>query len=78
MLCHRFGSLPVVRVALTVCSLEAALEKGHRVLATVRTSGHLIDIATQYGESVRTVSLDVTNEAQVKDAVDAAIDTFGA
>jgi NAD(P)-dependent dehydrogenase (short-subunit alcohol dehydrogenase family) len=56
---------------------EAALEAGHRVLATARNSGQLIDIAAKYGESVRTVSLDVTNEAQAKDAVAAAIEAFG-
>lgn len=56
---------------------EAALEAGHRVVATARNSEHLIDIARKFGERVRTVSLDVTNEAQAKDAVDAAIDTFG-
>jgi NAD(P)-dependent dehydrogenase (short-subunit alcohol dehydrogenase family) len=56
---------------------EAALEAGHRVVATARNSGQLIDIANNYSESVRTVSLDVTNEAQAKEAVDAAIETFG-
>jgi len=56
---------------------EAALEAGHRVVATARNSEHLVDIARTFGESVRTVSLDVTNEAQAKYAVDAAIETFG-
>jgi NAD(P)-dependent dehydrogenase (short-subunit alcohol dehydrogenase family) len=56
---------------------EAALEAGHRVVATARHSEHLIDIARKFSESVRTVSLDVTNEAQAKYAVDAAIETFG-
>jgi NAD(P)-dependent dehydrogenase (short-subunit alcohol dehydrogenase family) len=56
---------------------EAALEAGHRVVATARNSEHLIDIAHKFGKSVRTVSLDVTNEAQAKYAVDAAIETFG-
>ncbi len=56
---------------------EAALEAGHRVVATARNSEQLIDIAHKFGESVRTVSLDVTNEAQAKYAVDAAIETFG-
>ena len=56
---------------------EAALSAGHRVVATARNSEHLIDIAGKFGESVRTVSLDVTNEAQAKRAVDAAIETFG-
>jgi len=56
---------------------EAALEAGHRVVATARNSEHLVDIARTFGESVRTVSLDVANEAQAKYAVDAAIETFG-
>src|SRR5437764_2936844 len=56
---------------------EAALEAGHRVVATARNSGQLINLANNYSESVRTVSLDVTNEAQAKDAVDAAFETFG-
>ena len=56
---------------------EAALEAGHRVVATARNSEQLIDIAHKFGESVRTVSLDVTNEAQATSAVDAAIETFG-
>ncbi len=46
-------------------------------MATARNSEHLLDVASKFGESVRTVSLDVTNEAQAKYAVDAAIQTFG-
>ncbi len=56
---------------------EEALKAGHRVVATARNSEHLTDLASKFGESVRTVSLDVTNQAQAKDAVDAAIETFG-
>jgi NAD(P)-dependent dehydrogenase (short-subunit alcohol dehydrogenase family) len=56
---------------------EEALKAGHRVVATARNSEHLADIASKFAESVRTVSLDVTNEAQAKYAVDAAIETFG-
>jgi NAD(P)-dependent dehydrogenase (short-subunit alcohol dehydrogenase family) len=56
---------------------EEALRTGHRVLATARNSEHLVDLAGKFGESVRTVPLDVTNEAQAKYAVDAAIQTFG-
>ena len=56
---------------------EAALKAGHRVLATARNSEHLVDLASKFGESVRTVPLDVTNEEQAKYAVDAAIHTFG-
>jgi NAD(P)-dependent dehydrogenase (short-subunit alcohol dehydrogenase family) len=47
------------------------------VLATARNSGDLADLAGKFGVSVRTVSLDVTNEAQAKYAADAAIQTFG-
>ena len=50
---------------------EAALKAGHRVVATARNSRHLIDIAGAFGENVRTVSLDVRNEAQAMYAVDA-------
>jgi NAD(P)-dependent dehydrogenase (short-subunit alcohol dehydrogenase family) len=56
---------------------EEALKAGHRVLATARNSEHLVDFARECGENVRTVSLDVTNEALAKHAVDAAIETFG-
>src|SRR5467141_1624216 len=56
---------------------EEALKAGHRVVAAARNSEQLADVASKFGESVRTVSLDVTNEAQAKYAVDAAIETFG-
>src|SRR5712664_4736581 len=56
---------------------EEALKAGDRVVATARNSEQLVEIASKFGESVRTVSLDVTNEAQAKYAVDAAIQTFG-
>src|ERR1700675_2271920 len=56
---------------------EEALKAGHRVMATARNSEQLVEVASKFGESARTVSLDVTNEAQAKYAVDAAIETFG-
>ena len=56
---------------------EEALKAGHRVVATARNSEQLVDVTREFGVSVRTVSLDVTNEAQAKHAVDAAIQTFG-
>src|SRR6202163_3780409 len=56
---------------------EEALKAGHRVLATARNTEHLVDVAPKFGEKVRTVPLDVTNEVQAKYAVDAAIQTFG-
>jgi NAD(P)-dependent dehydrogenase (short-subunit alcohol dehydrogenase family) len=56
---------------------EEALKAGHCVVATARNSEQLADVASKFGESVGTVSLDVTNEAQAKYAVDAAIHIFG-
>jgi len=56
---------------------EEALKAGHRVMATARNLEQLAEVAGKFGESVRTVSLDVTSEAQAKYAVDAAIQTFG-
>jgi NAD(P)-dependent dehydrogenase (short-subunit alcohol dehydrogenase family) len=56
---------------------QEALKAGHRVVATARNAARLAEVATKFGESVRTVPLDVTNEAQAKNAVEAAIETFG-
>ena len=56
---------------------EEVLKAGHRVVATARNSEQLAEIAARFGENVRTVSLDVTKEAQAKYAVNAAIQTFG-
>jgi NAD(P)-dependent dehydrogenase (short-subunit alcohol dehydrogenase family) len=59
---------------------EEAIEAGHRVVATGRNSQQLVEVTSKFGESVRTVSLDVTNEGQAslaKYAVDAAIQTLG-
>jgi NAD(P)-dependent dehydrogenase (short-subunit alcohol dehydrogenase family) len=56
---------------------EEILKAGDRVVAAARNPEQLGEVASKFGESVRTVSLDVTNEAQAKRAVDAAIETFG-
>ena len=56
---------------------EETLKAGHRVLATARNSEDLIHLASKFGERVRTIPLDVTNEEQAKNAVEAAIQTFG-
>src|SRR6266436_6463864 len=56
---------------------EEILKAGDRVVAAARNPEQLAEVASKFGESVRTVSLDVTIEAQAKRAVDAAIDTFG-
>ena len=56
---------------------EEILKAGDRVVAAARNPEQLAEVASKFGGSVRTVSLDVTNEAQAKRAVDAAIETFG-
>jgi NAD(P)-dependent dehydrogenase (short-subunit alcohol dehydrogenase family) len=56
---------------------QEALKAGHRVVATARNAERLAEVASKFGESVRTVPLDVTNEAQAENAVEAAIETFG-
>jgi NAD(P)-dependent dehydrogenase (short-subunit alcohol dehydrogenase family) len=55
----------------------AALEAGHRVVATARNPLQLHDIVSRYGDRVRALALDVTSEAQARHAVDTAIETFG-
>lgn len=56
---------------------EAVLEAGDRVVATARNPEQLVQLEGKYSERVRTVALDVTNEAQAKAAVEAAMESFG-
>ena len=56
---------------------ERALGAGHRVVATARNREQLGDVAREFGDRVRTISLDVTSESQAAHAVDEAIETFG-
>src|SRR6202140_1402439 len=56
---------------------EAVLEVGDRVVATALHSEQLVELGNRYGENIRTVPLDVTNEAQAKAAFEAAIASFG-
>src|SRR6202051_2001090 len=56
---------------------QAALEAGHRVVATARNPLQLSDLVSSYGDRVRALALDVTSEAQARHAIDTAIETFG-
>jgi NAD(P)-dependent dehydrogenase (short-subunit alcohol dehydrogenase family) len=56
---------------------EAILEAGDRVVAAARKPEQLADLKKKYGEKIRTVVLDVTNEAQAKSAFEVAISSFG-
>src|SRR5277367_2097180 len=56
---------------------EAVLEAGDRVVAGARKPEQLIDLEKKYGQNIRAVALDVTNEAQAKTAFEVAISSFG-
>lgn len=56
---------------------EAVLEAGDCVVAAARKPEQLVDLENKYGGNIRTVALDVTNEAQAKIAFEAAISSFG-
>jgi NAD(P)-dependent dehydrogenase (short-subunit alcohol dehydrogenase family) len=56
---------------------EAILEAGDRVVATARNPEQLVELEGRYSGRIRTVALDVTNEAQAKAAFEAAITSFG-
>jgi NAD(P)-dependent dehydrogenase (short-subunit alcohol dehydrogenase family) len=57
--------------------VETALAAGDQVVATARNPAQLVDIKDRHGDSVLTFGLNVTNEAQASEAVQAAIETFG-
>ena len=46
-------------------------------MAAARNPEQLADLKQKYGEKIRTVVLDVTNEAQAKSAFEVAISSFG-
>src|SRR6266481_2560183 len=56
---------------------QAALDAGHRVVATARNPLQLSDLVSNYGDRVRALALDVTSEAEARHAIDTAIETFG-
>ena len=56
---------------------KAALDGGDNVVATARRPELLDELATKYGDRVRTVALDVTDPAAARAAVQTALDAFG-
>jgi NAD(P)-dependent dehydrogenase (short-subunit alcohol dehydrogenase family) len=56
---------------------EAALEAGRQVAATARKVEDLAELKNKYGDLVLPLVLDVTNETQAHQAVQATIRTFG-
>src|SRR5260370_19870030 len=45
---------------------EAVLAAGHKLVATARNPEQLADLVERYGDQVRTVALDVTNEQEIE------------
>lgn len=56
---------------------EAVLASGDRLVAAARDPDRLEDLVKKYGDQVRTVVLDVADEAAASAAVQVAIDAFG-
>jgi len=55
-----------------------ALSRGHQVVATARSAARVRDRFPDAGDALLSVSLDVTDQGQVRAAVDEAKDRFGA
>ncbi len=56
---------------------EAALKRGDKVAATARRITDISDLADRFGDAVLPLALDVTDAAQVKQAVEQAHAHFG-
>lgn len=56
---------------------EAVLSAGDKLIATARNPQQLADLVERYGENVRAVALDVTDERAAIAAVQLAVDAFG-
>src|SRR6478672_10469748 len=56
---------------------EAVLSAGDKLIATARNPQQLADLVERYGENVRAVALDVTDEGAAIAAVQLAVDAFG-
>jgi NADP-dependent 3-hydroxy acid dehydrogenase YdfG len=54
-----------------------ALTRGHDVVATARDAATITAALPDAGEHLLAVTLDVTDEAQARDAVQAAVERFG-
>jgi NAD(P)-dependent dehydrogenase (short-subunit alcohol dehydrogenase family) len=55
----------------------AVLAHGDRAVVTARDPGQVADIVAPYGDKAIAVKLDVTDRAQIADAVKVAIEKFG-
>ena len=64
-------------VGLGRAIVEAALAAGHNIVATARTPRRLDDLAARSPDSLLAQRLDVTNGAEARAVVAAAVDRFG-
>src|SRR5260221_96462 len=56
---------------------EGVLAAGHKLVATARNPKQLSPLVERYGDQVRAVALDVTDERAAAAAIQAAVDSFG-
>src|SRR5258707_9540776 len=56
---------------------QAVLDHGHKLVATARNPAQFADLPERYGDQVRTVALDVTDEQAANSAIKAASEAFG-
>ena len=56
---------------------EAVLASGDSLVATAREPKRLADLLKKYGDRVRTIALDVTDEKGCEIAVEKAVEAFG-
>ncbi|MBS1528027.1 MAG: SDR family NAD(P)-dependent oxidoreductase [Bacteroidetes bacterium] len=56
---------------------EAVLASGDKVAATARNPEHLKDLVEKYPDNIYPLQLDVTNQAQIKAAVEMTIEKLG-
>src|SRR6266571_3108539 len=56
---------------------EGVLAAGDKLIATARNPQQLSDLVERYGDNVRAVALDVTDERAAMAAVQLAVDAFG-
>lgn len=57
--------------------VKMVLKNGYNVFATARDIGKLADIESEYGKKIKAVKLDVTNNDQIPEAINSAVDSFG-
>jgi NAD(P)-dependent dehydrogenase (short-subunit alcohol dehydrogenase family) len=56
---------------------EQLLERGDRVIGTVRDTGKIADLLTRYAQTFHAEILDVTDTAATRETIDRSFDRFG-